>query len=170
MGSARAWGALGVLGALAALWAALGPGPRASASNGVSEAAEHGTEGSPTCEAGQGDCLGTVTGRVGYVHDGDTFALNGLDARVRLWALDAPEMKAAGGPASRAWLMGMVRDDPVTCADTGGRSYDRPVMRCWVGGVDLTAASIAAGHGREWCRFSEGFYGECDRPDGRSRR
>ena len=43
-----------------------------------------------------------VSGKVSRVTDGDTFHLSGLAPAIRVWGLDAPERKQAGGSEAPA--------------------------------------------------------------------
>ena len=152
-----------------AAMAALGVTAKLAEGSAVAGAA--GMPGAPACEAGAGDCFGTVEAWIGKVADGDTFTLSlrGVP-RVRVWGLDAPERDTSAGEAATAAMRTIAKAGKGTCVDTGDRSYDRAVMQCFVGGEDVAALMIGSGHAREWCRFSNDYYGQCSDPEGRARR
>lgn len=87
------------------------------------------------------------------VIDGDTIYVRGV--RLRLISMDAPEIgqtctdaKArdyACGDAARAHLESLIRDSKVTCTGDKVDRYKRPLVRCWVGIIDLGSAMVRAG-------------------------
>lgn len=89
------------------------------------------------------------------VIDGDTFDQG--NTRVRLWGVDAPEMDEPGGPEAAEMLRRMTSAE-TRCEIEGRDRYGRAVMRCT---VDLGCAMIAAGHAREWTRYSGGAFARC---------
>ena len=94
-----------------------------------------------------------------FVVDGDTIRCN--DARVRLWGIDAPEMSEPDGHRSRRHLVVLTRGQRVVCRPRGRDRYRRVVARCFVGTTDLACAMVAAGHAKDWPRYSRGFYALC---------
>lgn len=104
------------------------------------------------------------------VWDGDTFRSSAFSERLRVWGIDAPELEdRPAGPASGNALRSMIDGKDLTCVVIDLDQYDRFVVRCQLDGRDIARAMIDMGHAVEWCRFSGGYYGECDRSDGRSR-
>jgi endonuclease YncB( thermonuclease family) len=101
----------------------------------------------------------TITCKVLWVHDGDTFRCEGFKRSTRLYGIDAPEMPGAcregrqcveGDPtASRDYLAGLIGDEPLVCTLTEYDRYERPVMRCAARGVDLSCAMVDSGHAVE---------------------
>lgn len=103
--------------------------------------------------------------------------------RIRIWGVQAPELRDAKGPASRAVLLRLAPvGTRLRCAAFYCDRYHRTVALCapvvqrragagrgsgqrgagrrWVWPpLDLGAALIAAGAAREWCRYSNRFYG-----------
>ena len=99
------------------------------------------------------------------VHDGDTFTC-ASGARIRLQAIDAPEIGACRGHggrcvsgdgyASRDALRRLALGQTALCRSSG-RSYDRIVALCSVGAIDLSCAQLRSGqaaerYGRRTCR------------------
>lgn len=97
-----------------------------------------------------------------HVHDGD-----GLDRgpdRIRLWGIDAPELGAPGGIASRDHLRGLVSGKVIACDMQYRDRHGRPVAICYLpDGTDLACAMVAAGHAADWPRYSMGKYARCAR-------
>lgn len=102
--------------------------------------------------------IGTVT----RIVDGDTFHVSFAETRLRIWGLDAPELDGPGGAAATEALRAMAEGRLVNCEIRDIDRYGRPVGQCFLpGGQDITAAMIASGTAREYCRFSRNHYGTC---------
>lgn len=103
-----------------------------------------------------------ISGRVTKVSDGDTIRIEGHKPRIRLWGVDAPELKNRGGKKSKAYLTGLVFGQTVTCTIVGDDRYRRTVARCDLGAADIGGHMISTIHASEYCRYSKGYYGTCD--------
>lgn len=91
------------------------------------------------------------------IYDGDTFRFGSI--RIRLWGIDAPEMKTRFGRAARQKLVWLIAGRSVRCRDTGTRSGERIVGRCWnASGKDLSAEMVRSGYAVDWPHFSDGRY------------
>jgi len=101
-----------------------------------------------------------LEGEPSRIADGDTFTL--LGRRVRLQGIDAPEMDTPDGPLARDHMTTLIGSGPVSCTDTGQRSYDRVVAVCHAGGRELGAAMVEDGWAVEIRRFSGGRYAELE--------
>ena len=98
---------------------------------------------------------------VAYVHDGDTFRCTD-GTRIRLSAIDAPEMPGACRPGrscapgdpyeAKATLERLIYGRTVECQPTG-TTYNRIAAWCSVGGVDLSCAMLANGEAIRLPRF-----------------
>ena len=95
--------------------------------------------------------------------DGDTLRcsnIDGANGRVRLAAIDAPEMRDPGGAEAQEALAAMIKRRKVRCeqVDALPRTpgfqdrdpYGRIVARCAAGGADLGASLLASGAARQW--------------------
>lgn len=96
------------------------------------------------------------------VHDGDTLRCG--DERIRLFGVDAPEVKRGKTPAqpfaddARATLFALTRGR-VACRFVDRDRYGRFVGRCWsTQSPDLNAALIRSGFAKEYRRYSKGRY------------
>jgi endonuclease YncB( thermonuclease family) len=102
------------------------------------------------------------TGRVTRVVDGDTFWIDAAEVRIRVWGLDAPEWDRPGGSAATAELSRLIAGQTLSCRQRDIDQYGRIVGQCFLpDGRDITAAMIASGTAREFCRFSGNHYRTC---------
>jgi len=105
-----------------------------------------------------------ITGAVAI--DGDTIRLDspGQNLRLRVWGINAPEIRDPGGvDASRA-LAALIKGQTLACDLMDVDRYDRPVIRCKLpSGADLSCEMIRQGHAEEWTRYSGGAYARCSR-------
>lgn len=88
--------------------------------------------------------------------DADTLVVAGIP--VRLNGVAAPELSEPGGAEATAAMVRMIAGRIVTCELNGQRTHDRMVGICYVDGVDVGEAIIAAGFARDCPRFSKGRY------------
>ena len=105
----------------------------------------------------EGECRSVV--------DGDSLYLEGFDAQVRLWGVDAPERDEPGYDRAKQRLNRLAYRQQLQCKRMDIDRYGRTVARCFVGTgeqrVDINAALIASGVAREYCHFTDNFYGTC---------
>ena len=101
-------------------------------------------------------------GRITRIVDGDTFWMDSAPVRIRVWALDAPEIGEPGGDAATEAMRQLTADRELECLTRDIDRFGRIVAQCWLpDGRDITAAMIASGTAREFCRFSRNHYGTC---------
>ena len=101
------------------------------------------------------------------VRDADTIVVDGTP--VRLNGVDAPELKTRSGKDAKRWMVNYLRGKEVTCDLNGEKTYDRWVGVCYVDGVDIGAAVIAAGHALDCRRYSGGRYRHLETAAAKSR-
>lgn len=109
---------------------------------------------------------GDLSGRVSRVHDGDTFTLAGQ--KVRIWGIDAPELKqqCGGDPCggiARDALQELVRSRTVVCTQVDRDRYKRVVASCRAAGRDLGEAMVRSGNALDYRRYSKGRYRDAER-------
>ncbi len=119
------------------------------------------TQTAPTQTTG-----GVLRGPVTRVADGDTFTIG--SQRVRICGINSPERGERGYAEAGANIERMTAGQTVECRQVGngtpcdGRSspasYDRIVAQCFVGGRDIAAEQVRAGHAVDWTRYSGGHY------------
>ena len=92
--------------------------------------------------------------------DGDTLKCGASQARVRLYAVNAPETGTAGAGEAKAALQAAVVGG-LMC-EPRGASYNRVVAVCRnAAGVDVGQAMLTAKHVLETCAYSRNYYGTC---------
>ena len=108
------------------------------------------------------------------VHDGDTLRC-GPD-RIRLFGVDAPEVKRGKTPAeplayeARDLLVALTRGR-VGCRVVDHDRYGRSVARCWSDATpDINAALIRSGLATEYRRYSKGAYAAAEAEARQARR
>ncbi len=96
------------------------------------------------------------------VHDGDTLRCGA--GRIRLFGVDAPEVKRGPTPAepfayqARNELIRLTRGR-VDCRPVDRDRYGRTVAKCWSSASpDINAALIRSGYAIEYRRYSKGLY------------
>jgi len=100
------------------------------------------------------------------VHDGDTLRCGA--ERIRLFGVDAPEVRRGSTPAepfayeARDELIGLTRGR-VGCRPVDRDRYGRTVAKCWSSASpDINAALIRSGYATEYRRYSKGFYAKAE--------
>ncbi|MBL4744490.1 MAG: thermonuclease family protein [Cycloclasticus sp.] len=99
------------------------------------------------------------SGHVAYVIDGDTLILSGSKLRLRLWGVDAPEMKDKGGEQSKIALSRLVQGKKISFIKIDADKYGRTVARVFVKDQEINKLMIQSPHATEYHRYSKGFYG-----------
>ncbi|WP_426034924.1 thermonuclease family protein [Cypionkella sp. TWP1-2-1b2] len=104
----------------------------------------------------------SVSGKVSRVTDGDTFHLSGLDPAIRVWGLDAPERKQAGGSEATRAMRSLISGATLDCQVRDIDRYHRLVAQRFLpDGRDIAAEMIYMGVATEYCRYSRGYYRTC---------
>lgn len=100
--------------------------------------------------------------------DGDTIVIEGVDERVRLFGIQAPELGRHGTrsqPGSRVAQRALSRilsEGEVSCVHVDRDRYGRHVAICSIDGEDIAPRLMGAAKWvREWCKYSGGYYGKC---------
>lgn len=98
-----------------------------------------------------------LAGTVTDVVDGDTVdvQLASGPIRIRLHAIDAPELGQADGPEAKRALAALVLRKPVMVEPYEQDSYDRLVARLWLGRLDVDAEMIRRGHAWAYRRYAD---------------
>ncbi len=97
----------------------------------------------------------TLQGRVVRVADGDTLSIledNGEQHKVRLFAIDSPELKQTYGPQARDLLADLVYQKQVGLNVVEIDQYDRMVAVVYLDGKDINRALVASG-AAWWYRY-----------------
>ncbi len=98
-------------------------------------------------------------GVVTRIVDGDTLYIDGVETRIRLWGLDAPERGEKGGNRATRMLREIAHGQRVRCKEINIDHYGRIVGQCFLpDGGDLAALMIESGAAQEYLRYSGGYY------------
>ena len=87
------------------------------------------------------------------VHDGDTFTLSDGQA-VRLWGVDAPELKQTHGTASRDALARLLTSGPVQLVPRGFDRYKRALAEVTVNGSDVGTQLVRNGDAWHYQKYA----------------
>jgi micrococcal nuclease len=98
-----------------------------------------------------------LLGRVTAVHDGDTFTLlvGGVQHKIRLNGIDAPELRQAFGTRARQFLARLCFGKTVTARVVNVDRYGREVGDVYVGGVLVNAELVRAGMAWHYKQYSK---------------
>lgn len=98
------------------------------------------------------------------ITDGDTVRLcNGQ--RIRIWGIDAPELKQPYGYTARNYLSDLVlnKDIQLHCVS---RHYKRKVCHVLLDDMDISSAMVSAGYAYDYRLYTKGRY-EVEEQDAR---
>ena len=98
-----------------------------------------------------------LQGRVVRVADGDTLTLRdaqGVQHRIRLQGIDAPEMEQPFGDRSRQYLIDLVYRREVTVVFSRRDTFDRAVGVILLDGEDINLRMVAAGKAWHFSRMA----------------
>ena len=102
-----------------------------------------------------------VTAKCVGVHDGDSMTLlidtpdGKRQSKIRLDAIDAPEVGQPFSNRSKQALSGMVFDKDCTVESLGPDKYGRVIGRVTVGGKDVNAAMLEGGMAWHFARYDD---------------
>jgi len=101
-----------------------------------------------------------LSGRATRIVDGDTFYLEGVQTRLRIWGIDAPEKNEPGAAESTEALTSLIAGKALNCEELDRDRYARIVARCMLDdGSDIGREMIDIGAATELTRYSNGYYG-----------
>lgn len=98
--------------------------------------------------------------KVVSIHDGDTMRVkrvsDGRSFKIRLYAIDAPEITQTAGVESRDALRSFVGDNNVTVKPTGAVTYGRLVARVYAGNNYLNEMQVTDGWAWHYANYTSG--------------
>ena len=93
------------------------------------------------------------------VWDGDSIRCDG--ERIRIAALNCPELRDPGGPEAKHALIALLAGKRVTIERRGRDRYGRTVAKLYADNADVAMKMIASGVCKEYCKYSRNEYGTC---------
>lgn len=109
-------------------------------------------------------CLAALCISGAVAIDGDTIRLDspGKNLRLRIWGINAPEIKDPGGVEASRALARLVAGQTLACDLMDVDRYGRPVVRCSTSAIeDIACEMVRQGHAADWPRYSGGRYANC---------
>ena len=96
------------------------------------------------------------------IHDGDTITvLNGKEqTKVRLFGIDAPELKQPYGKKSKQFLANLIAGKVVEVEGNGIDRYKRTIGTVYLDGKDINAQMVANGYAWAYRKFSKVYAGQ----------
>jgi ATP-dependent hsl protease ATP-binding subunit hslU len=103
--------------------------------------------------------LFAISGKVISIHDGDTITIlqGKQQIKVRLFGIDAPELKQTYGKKSKQFLANLIAGEVVEVEESGKDRYKRTIGTVYLGGTDINAQMVANGYAWAYRKFSKKY-------------
>lgn len=103
--------------------------------------------------------LFAFVGKVVSIHDGDTIAIlqGKQQIKVRLFGIDAPELKQPYGKKSKQFLANLVAGEIVEVEENGKDRYKRTIGTIFLNDKDINAQMVANGYAWAYRKFSKKY-------------
>ena len=103
--------------------------------------------------------LFALSGKVVSIHDGDTITIlqNKTQIKVRLFGIDAPELKQPYGKKSKQFLANLIAGEVVEVEENGKDRYKRTIGTIYLNGADINAQMVANGYAWAYRKFSKKY-------------
>ena len=103
--------------------------------------------------------LFALSGKVVSIHDGDTITVlqDKQQLKVRLYGIDAPELKQPYGKKSKQFLANLIADEVVEVEENGKDRYKRTIGTVYLNGKDINAQMVANGYAWAYRKFSKKY-------------
>ena len=103
--------------------------------------------------------LFAFNGKVVSIHDGDTITvLQGKQQiKVRLFGIDAPELKQPYGKKSKQFLTNLIAGQMVEVEENGKDRYRRTIGTIYLNGTDINAQMVENGYAWAYRKFSKKY-------------
>lgn len=97
--------------------------------------------------------------KVVKISDGDTITvLNGKEqTKVRLYGIDAPELKQPYGKKSKQFLANLIAGEVVEVEENGKDRYKRTIGTIYLNGADINAQMVENGYAWAYRKFSKKY-------------
>ena len=103
--------------------------------------------------------LFALSGKVVSIHDGDTITVlqDKQQIKVRLFGIDAPELKQPYGKKSKQFLANLIAGEVVEVEENGKDRYKRTIGTIYLNGTDINAQMVANGYAWAYRKFSKKY-------------
>lgn len=103
--------------------------------------------------------LFALSGKVVSVHDGDTITIlvEKEQVKIRLFGIDAPELKQPYGKKSKQFLSNLITGQIVEVEKNGNDRYGRTIGTVSLNGEDINAQMVKNGYAWAYRRFSKKY-------------
>lgn len=103
--------------------------------------------------------LFALSGKVVSVHDGDTITIlvEKEQVKIRLFGIDAPELKQPYGKKSKQFLSNLIAGQIVEVEKNGNDRYGRTIGTVSLNGEDINAQMVENGYAWAYRRFSKKY-------------
>lgn len=103
--------------------------------------------------------LFALSGKVVSVHDGDTITIlvEKEQVKIRLFGIDAPELKQPCGKKSKQFLSNLIAGQIVEVEKNGNDRYGRTIGTVSLNGEDINAQMVENGYAWAYRRFSKKY-------------
>lgn len=103
--------------------------------------------------------LFALSGKVVSVHDGDTITIlaEKEQIKIRLFGIDAPELKQLFGRKSKEFLTSMIAGQDVEIEQQGNDRYGRVIGIVFLGDRDINKEMVADGYAWAFRKFSKKY-------------
>ena len=101
-----------------------------------------------------------LEGKVIKVVDGDTIWIlpkGGERVKIRLYGIDAPEMKDSGGKKSKKYLSELIAGKEVQIETHGHDKYKRVIGIVYLNGTDINGKMVKDGYARAYLKYSKKY-------------
>ena len=97
--------------------------------------------------------------KVVSIHDGDTITVlqNKQQIKVRLFGIDASELKQPYGKKSKQFLANLIAGKGVEVEENGKDRYKRTIGTIYLGNTDINAQMVANGYAWAYRKFSKKY-------------
>nr|DAP00288.1 MAG TPA: nuclease-like protein [Caudoviricetes sp.] len=103
--------------------------------------------------------LFALSGKVVSVHDGDTITIlaEKEQIKIRLFGIDAPELKQPYGKKSKQFLSNLIARQIVEVKENGNDRYGRTIGTVFLNGEDINAQMVENGYAWAFRKFSKKY-------------
>lgn len=103
--------------------------------------------------------LFALSGKVVSIHDGDTITIlqDKEQIKVRLFGIDAPELKQPYGKKSKQFLANLIAGEVVEVEENGKDRYKRTIGTFYLNGKDINAQMVENGYAWAYRKFSKKY-------------